>query len=80
MTARALDVDQAHLPHNPQAAARALHRAVIELCIRAGVPPVELVENYNDRDLIPQNADVGNSIERCLALLSLFHARSIQTP
>ena len=78
MASRALSCELAQLPPNPQAAARALHRATLELCIRAGVPRVELVENYND--LLEQHIDVGEAIERCLALLSLFHARSITAP
>jgi hypothetical protein len=77
MASRALKTDEGSLPPNPQAAARALHRAVLELCIRAGVPRIELVENYNEH-LVEQHADIGDAIERCLALLSLFHARNIQ--
>jgi hypothetical protein len=77
MASRALNCDPAQLPPNPQAAALALHRAVIELCLRAGVQRIELVENYNDHDVVQHAPNIAESIERCLALLSLFHARSI---
>lgn len=77
MASRALNCDPAQLPPNPRAAALALHRAVVELCLSAGVQSIEIVENYNDRDIIPHEPNVAESIERCLALLSLFHARSI---
>lgn len=77
MASRALKLDPAQLPPNAPAAAHALHRAVIELCLVAGVPRVDLVENYNDHTVIQGDPDIGQAIERCLALLSLFHARSI---
>ncbi|MGH6887963.1 MAG: hypothetical protein ACREHF_02000 [Rhizomicrobium sp.] len=80
MASRALGTDPSHLPPNPQRAAHALHRAVIQLCLVAGVERVELVENYNDHALPEGRTDLGEAIERCLALLSLFHARSIEAP
>jgi hypothetical protein len=81
MASRALDRDVSHLPHNAHAAARALHRAVLELCARAGVGRIELSEAYNahGEEIGPQCAEnVDESIEQCLALLSVFHARRIE--
>jgi hypothetical protein len=81
MAARALNVEHARLPPDPVKAAKALHRAVLELCARAGVPSIELVEGYNDhaRTMPAQHAEnVEEAIERCLALLSVFHARRIE--
>lgn len=81
MASRALDRDVSHLPPNAHDAALALHRAVLELCARAGVQNIELVSGYNDhKELIPgQKAEnIDESIEQCLALLSVFHARRIE--
>ena len=81
MAARDFDGDHSRLPQNPKAAAIALHRAVIELCMRAGLTGADLVAGYNEHreEVPPQHApDIDASIERCLALLSLFHARRIE--
>lgn len=81
MATRALETEQHRLPANPRDAALALHRAVLELCLRAGIGGVELVDAYNShRETIPaaHAENVDESIERCLALLSLFHARRIE--
>jgi len=80
MAKRTLNVDEHELPANPHLAARALHSAVLELCIRAGVPRIELVELYNEHSIPQFTGDLSDSIERCLALLSLFHARRIERP
>jgi hypothetical protein len=81
MASRALDVDPSRLPPNAPTAARALHRACIELCVRAGIPRAELVADYNDHAETggaERSPDVEDAIERCLALLSLFHARRLE--
>jgi len=83
MSSRALDLDQSRLPPNPKEAALALHRAVLELCLRSGVANTELVDAYNifgETIPVAHQENVDASIERCLALLSLFHARRIETP
>ncbi len=81
MATRALRTEEHRLPANPKDAALALHRCILELCARAGIAGVDLVDAYNShRETIPgahaENLD--ESIERCLALLSLFHARRIE--
>jgi hypothetical protein len=76
MASRTLNIDERELPANPHLAAKALHAAVLELCMRAGVSRVDLTQHYNDH-CIPQG-DLSGSIEQCLALLSLFHARRIE--
>lgn len=83
MASRVLELDEARLPADAKESALALHRAVLELCARTGIPRVELVDAYNDHgETIPtaHASKVDESIERCLALLSLFHARRIETP
>ena len=79
MASRTLKVDPAALPATPHLAAKNLHSAVIELCLCAGVSRVDLVENFNDRTTPQFAGDLSESIERCLALLSVFHARRIET-
>jgi len=73
---------EGRLPVTAKEAALELHKAVLDLCCRAGLRGQELVENYNN---IREGASygpgtTGEAAERALALLAIFHARKITEP
>jgi|GEM_PF-6983468 len=74
-----MEIDEGALPTNPRDAALALHRATLDLCMRAGVGRPELVEHFNDHGESATflNGGANEAAERCLALLAIFHARRI---
>jgi hypothetical protein len=74
-----MDIDEGRLPANPRDAALSLHRAVLDLCARAGVSRVELTTDYNEHGETGTfaNGGAGEAAERVLALLAVFHARQL---
>jgi hypothetical protein len=74
-----MNEEEGRLPRTDLEAARALHRAVLDLCSRAGLSRRDLTEDYNDHGESGAfaNGGVGEAAERTLALLSIFHARRL---
>lgn len=78
MASTVMDIDEGRLPDSPRNAARALLRAVLELCDRLGIEGPELVGDFNQRRERGEYARPGNpeeSMERCHALLAVLYAR-----
>jgi hypothetical protein len=74
-----LIMNEGRLPLNAKEAALALHRACLDLALRAGVSRIELTTDYNDHGEHGTflNGGVGDAAERCLALLAIFYARRL---
>lgn len=73
---------EGRLPIDAKTAALELHKAIIDLCMRAGLSRRDLTEHFNEHAEGASfgNGSIGEASERSLALLAIFHARKLTEP